>query len=571
MFYSCNTGNSMARMKPVVFDYSESKSRGEERVFNSLRDNLDNKWLVCHSWRWLPHSSNQRTWKDQGEGDFVLFHPECGIIVIEVKGGTIEYRDDGRYYSNYKLIKNPEKQASDTKFDIVERLKEKRINRDCYVGHCVWFPDINWDINYPPNLNSKTLFDQSDLNNPEIKLRKIISSRKKPALNPKKIKDIENVLHRPFIMVKNLRFRIIDTVHEQIRLTQEQQRAFEYLEDNNCLGVKGRAGTGKTLLAVNRAIQLTKGNEKILFVCYNRGLADYLSNEINNESVDVFTYHSYAKNYLESYYPWRIVEDENQEIIDTAFFNYIGNELSEVVDENKDQYTACIIDEAQDLKENWFVALKNTFFPNFKFYFFFDPLQVPYSRKIELNESHFDFGSSIIPLKKNMRNTKQVSQSSLNIIGAQYNTQQHFSSLEGDYPIIKLCNNNNLMQEVRKTIIHLTVAEHIENKNITILTMGRGRKSLDSSEIMNIEVISFRKFKGLDNQVILITEIDFRHFEDEVYTRELYMAVTRSKYLVYLFVNNSDNLMKKSFCERLNISEVTVKDIQSYIRENRYE
>ena len=136
----------MARMIPDSFEYSETQSGGEERVFNALNEKLNDEWLIYHSWRWLKNLTNSTIRKSQGEGDFVLFHPNCGIIVIEVKGGTIEYRDNGKFYSNNNLIKNPEKQASDTKFDIVARLEEKGLKNLCYVGHCVWFPDIQWII-----------------------------------------------------------------------------------------------------------------------------------------------------------------------------------------------------------------------------------------------------------------------------------------------------------------------------------------------------------------------------------------------------------------------------------------
>lgn len=553
-------------MIPDSFEYSETKSGGEERVYNALKEKLNDEWLVYHSWRWLKNIAQQGIKKYQGEGDFVLFHPNCGIIVVEVKGGTIEYRDDGKYYSNGDLIKNPEKQASDTKFDILTRLEEKRLNKICWVGHCVWFPDIKWKNDYPPNLYSTILLDQTALTDPEHFLVKVNISKSSPIRSKSDAERIEKIIHRPFIMVKSLKFKIEDTIKEQVRLTQQQESAFELLKEVKSLGVKGRAGTGKTLLAVTKAITSANEGEKVLFLCFNRALADFLSFEMSESSVDVFTFHRYAIEYLEKYYPHRAMGS----VDDPNYFKKIGFEFSEVIDENRDDYSTCVIDEAQDLEIEWFVALKATFHPKLKFFYFFDPLQVPYTRKIELEESHFTFGAPIIPLERNMRNTSQVSQSSLNILGVKYNPNIHFSALAGDYPKVILI-DSGLEEEVQKALNSLKIIENIDKEDITIISMkGEGNSEL-GNEFDGHKIVTFRKFKGLDNKVILIVDIDFRHFEDEIFERELYMAITRSKYLVYMFINNRDSLMKKSFCDKLKLSTITPEKIKSYLEEKNYE
>lgn len=556
----------MARIIPDSFDYSETKSGGEERVYDALKEKLNDEWLVYHSWRWLKNSMLQGNDKNQGEGDFVLFHPNCGIIVIEVKGGTIEYRDDGKYYSNGELIKNPEKQASDTKFDIIDKLREKKLHWKCWVGHCVWFPDIRWNGEYPPNLTSNTLLDQTVLSNPEHYIVRVNISKSSPIKSKEDIESIEKVIHRPFKMVKSIKFKIEDAIHEQVRLTQEQQKVFEYLVEEKCLGIKGRAGTGKTLLAVNRARQLADDGEKVLFICYNKGLADFLSEELSQTTVDVFTFHGYAKYYLEKYYPHRALGSPT----DQNYFDHLALEFTELIDENIEKYSACIVDEAQDLNSEWFITLKETFYPKFKFYFFFDPLQVAYSRKIELEQSHFNFGTTIIPLHRNIRNTSQVSQASLNILGISYNPRKHFSSLEGEYPEIILV-DSDLASELHKVLNYFKIIEQIDNNNITVISMKSEGNSTLGFEYDGQQIVPFRKFKGLDNEIIIIIDIDFKHFEDDVYERELYLAITRSKYLVYLFINNQNSLMKKSFCEKLKITTLTPENIKSYLKEKNYE
>ncbi|MCB9211524.1 MAG: NERD domain-containing protein [Ignavibacteriales bacterium] len=556
----------MARMIPDSFDYSETRSGGEERVYNSLRDNLNDNWTVCHSWRWIQYFTNTKQKKYQGEGDFVLYNQNYGIIVIEVKGGTIEFRDNGKYYSNGNEIKNPEKQASDTKFTIVDRLREKNLNRSCYVIHCVWFPDIKWQIEYPPNLNERILFDSNALVDPEGYLIRAYQGNNASIISTHQSNEIERILHRSFTLVKCLRFRIEDLVEEQVRLTYKQAEAFEYLNTETCLGIRGRAGTGKTLLAVNRARLLEKKGLKVLFLCYNRALADFLANELSDTNIYVNTYHGYAQYYLNTYYSIRLFIQPG----DDGYFEYIGNELAELITENMDEFDACVIDEAQDLKMEWFLELKETFFPLKVFYYFFDPFQLLFSRKIKNDESYFNFGSIVIPLEKNMRNTKEVSQSSMNIIQENYNPEENFSSLRGDHPEIVLYENSGI-EKLEEICKQLLIVEFMSTADITILSMEGKNKSKFGQEAHGIEIIPFRKFKGLENKIIIVVDVNYSHFEDAVYQRELYMAITRSNYSVYILVDNSESLMKKTFCKRLSKNNIDVETIKSYLMEENYE
>ena len=80
----------MARMIPPD-PPSFNQSLGEERVFRALRT-LPDEITVIYSFRWLHPGRRQmltEPLKAQGEGDFVLFDPRRGILVIEVKGGEV--------------------------------------------------------------------------------------------------------------------------------------------------------------------------------------------------------------------------------------------------------------------------------------------------------------------------------------------------------------------------------------------------------------------------------------------------------------------------------------------------
>ena len=90
----------MAIMVPSDVKYFNG-SEGEEKVYSALQDGLSNSVTVFYSFRWLHPGEHRGVENDridaQGEGDFVLFDPTKGIIVIEVKGGYV-WCGEGQWY-----------------------------------------------------------------------------------------------------------------------------------------------------------------------------------------------------------------------------------------------------------------------------------------------------------------------------------------------------------------------------------------------------------------------------------------------------------------------------------------
>lgn len=94
----------MARMFPQR-PRPESKSGAERRLYQALQEHLPDNFVVFHSVRWLvPDPQNGPR---DGETDFVIAHPDLGILILEVKGGTIRYDGrTGQWYSNDMPIKD---------------------------------------------------------------------------------------------------------------------------------------------------------------------------------------------------------------------------------------------------------------------------------------------------------------------------------------------------------------------------------------------------------------------------------------------------------------------------------
>src|SRR5699024_11757768 len=73
-----------------------------------------------------------------------------------------------------------------------------------------------------------------------------------------------------------------------LTLTNEQSVCIEQLRDNPRALIRGTAGTGKTLLAIEAVKQAVRNDEKVAFFCFNKllgkWLQDYFSDTPLNES-----------------------------------------------------------------------------------------------------------------------------------------------------------------------------------------------------------------------------------------------------------------------------------------------
>ena len=77
-------------------------------------------------------------------------------------------------------------------------------------------------------------------------------------------------------------------VDELLRLTTEQYQVLAGLKDNPRVIIRGSAGTGKTVLAVEEAERLARDGRRVLLTCFNRRLAQYLSTVIpSNDRITV--------------------------------------------------------------------------------------------------------------------------------------------------------------------------------------------------------------------------------------------------------------------------------------------
>lgn len=534
----------MARMYPAKpRDFHGSK--GEERVFRALKA-LPDDVVVLHSFRWV-HPGRARIaskqFKSQGEGDFVVFDPSRGILVLEVKGGEIwcqngEWLQRNRKTGEIQQIE-PEAQASETMFRIRDELTFRiPETKKLLFCHAVWFPDQAIDkSNLPFNYHQDMTLDGEDIARAELAIRRAFNFWKaclpaRDGAHPDTVQRITAALAPSLSFVRSVRQTLDEREALFVELTREQSRILDFLDEQAHAAIVGAAGTGKTLLAVEKARRLASPTEPVLFLCFNAALRDHLNTHHSQPNVSYLTFHGLAR---------RLIGQEGS--LDEAEAGL----LEHLSDDRDLPYDHVVIDEAQDFKPDWLEFLRYRFRER-SFYAFYDRHQV-IQRK-----THTEWLDDIpcrLVLTRNCRNTDPIARVAYRSAGLRISPTL---GITGPRPVLHRLSTQAEAVERAETLIrgaceqHHTPAHEIALLTLDTLDPGdrwiasrlAGKKISQNPEPNTVTVTTVRRFKGLEAALVIIVDVDFRRFEDEEWRRRLYVACSRARQAVHLFTTNRE-------------------------------
>lgn len=420
----------MARMLPDLSDVqlSELRSRAEARFYECCRAQLPAEIVCLHSTGWIFRDSSGRL--REGEADFTLLIPTFGVLVVEVKGGGVTYDPKTDSWTSLSregqrhAIKDPFKQASSERHALIDQISADATWRQWKkgplgFGHAVAFPDIKdagslVGPNRPRELvgTSKQL---EDLNGWVNHLTTFWRRELDVAPGPKGIRIIQDILSRSVEVKPVLSASISQVELQRIRLTANQTRVLRVIGNRRRAVVSGGAGTGKTLIAVEKARQLASQGHAVVLLCYNRPLADALSKSLKDEErISVLSFHQLCEVRIReaaaasgrqllkeamSAYPG--IGDRHMFDVQYPYALALSNEvLPSLCD-------ALIVDEAQDFSdEYWFAVEELLHEPEVgHIYIFIDENQALYKRHGNLPVSEEPFY-----LTTNCRNTSAIHQ-----------------------------------------------------------------------------------------------------------------------------------------------------------------
>ncbi len=555
----------MATIRPELTEERlELLPSSEARFYRACREQLPDRVLVHHSVRTL----NDRM--VEGEADFVLFDPDSGMLVIEVKGGGVSYDPvTGEWHSIDRhgakhLIKDPVRQASERMHDLCKLLMDsprwkRQVNGRITCGYGVLLPDLSSaqvDRIRRTDIKRELLGCSTDLDSVAAWTQKLFDAWRKPnevAPGTLGVNIAKELLGQHFEVQPLLSSRLVEEERVRVRLTEQQSLILEHLGDRNRLAIAGGAGTGKTLLAVEQSRRLAAAGRRTLLVCYNHALADHLREVCGDGSL-------IRPTTLHQLYEWWasvIHQRTGRNFLQEANQQYPGHSRTDVqlpqaflgcLDEcEPPPFDAVVVDEGQDFRdEDWLaidVLLEKT---SASLCIFHDHNQMLYRRS-----GYFPITDprECFALSRNCRNTRPIH-------GATYRfyigPSTREPGIDGE-PIVHLVDSDlaaqarSIQKQVRILLSHgiaphdMAVLVHGAvggtrpfYNQLVGLPIGSGLNWADGKHRLPNTILleSIARFKGLERKIIFLWLGD--DVDAGTHREFLYVGMSRAKSRLFL-------------------------------------
>lgn len=404
---------------------NDRRTAAEIKVYRALKAGLPDTCLVRYRVPWL----NPAQEPVEGEADFVVFHPRYGILVIEVKGGGIEFdaRAD-RWTSTSRdgvvhPLRDPFLQAEDSKFQLYRLLSEFPEWRTAVGGrptlaHAAFFPDLTraqCDTLRTMHIRPAIVGSRDDLAAIDVWVSgcfREFHRDRDVSLEDRGVRAAERLLCRT-LKVRPLAARAIEDEEERrIILTEQQMLVLDVLEHRQRVAISGGAGTGKTMLARAKAERLAAAGRRTLLVCFNRPLAAHLERSV--AGIPNLTVRTIGQLFAD----WVAAASARlgRDLIAEAEADHRGKSHFDVIvphafllavdGAGPPPFDAVVIDEGQDFSDETWCALDFMIDASeASLWIFFDPNQRIYARA---GSFPIRRDEDIFPLTRNCRNTRPI-------------------------------------------------------------------------------------------------------------------------------------------------------------------
>ena len=529
------------------------KSSAEKTLYRELERQLSDDYVVLHSVSWLSREGGRN---QDGEADFVIAHPSHGVLIIEVKGGTIS-RDgiSGEWFSEdtqgtVHPIKDPFEQALNSMYSLRDKLAEAEISCGYryHLGRAVAFPDVLVDDTVlGPDAPRDIIIDSHDLPTIVRGLQRAWGSPAKGANGEAAVAALIKVLRPP---IKLSRPGLVGAMRAEddqlLTLTTEQMRVLDFVSGHRRVAISGSAGTGKTMVAMEATRRMARQGFRVLFTCFTKALAEAvettLAHELgpNMEQVVVDNYHDLAARYAKEAGialpdPARLSTDDA-----TRYYNETLPEyFQRAVETLPHRFDAIVVDEGQDFADIWWVTLEDLFErpTDGILFIFYDENQRLFEQSgaLPISESHST-------LTRNCRTTRAI-----HLSASRYLTNGAAACCdgpEGRKPVELVVAAGGEAEALKKALHELVTVEGVPLDEIVVLTPRSNRTSKFTegmrfgnvaltwgvAGINEVRCRSIATFNGMQSPVVVLAEPDRAHAASA--NALMHVALTRAKHHV---------------------------------------
>ena len=603
-----------AQMFPMKLDRNHIRFQGkrgsaEYEFYQILKEQLGPEWRVI--WGRDLESPIPIDGSPEGEADFIAVHPYYGLFVLEVKGGGLQYDEEQNLWVSWgrdgphELSSSPSAQVKRT-CRLLKAIFKDDPECPSYLKSSNF--EICWAVVFnqcrlsgimPTDLPRELVLDELDMDRIEFRLQvqvhqyflkqarisAIEQDRKRGNRRryfEKTLGEIEDdVRHRCLSVSQNgwgyLRAKFlaselevkppslstqIKREAEQLgRLTDEQYKVIESLESKEYLRakVRGCSGSGKTLCAIELARRFGRERKKVLLLCYNPALREWLLRETRNQRqfIECYTIHGFCRSQVDDLpNPNKLEPRRRAEIFDWEW----PLKLSEHLDTTDKRYDVVIVDEAQDYRGLWWEVIPKILRDDeSRLFVFYDENQILYH---DSAIAEIPIQGPPLILRRNCRNTQRIH----NFISLFYHEPEELicQGPEGTRPKLFVYDDEFQQKDGLRRLL-ARWGEGLQDKPqpydcVTLLTLhGRTNTFLaDTPNLGNVNLVerpnqlskaeeyvrepytvlwsTDRRFKGLEGDAVILVDID-QKAEDRFADSLLYVGGSRARHRLYGFVH----------------------------------
>ncbi|MCU5591781.1 nuclease-related domain-containing DEAD/DEAH box helicase [Bacillus mobilis] len=383
------------------FNQNDPRTAGEERLLQLFRNSTRfEEWIIFEQ----PHINSMKP-------DFVLLHPERGIVIIEVKdwnlnssvyeSGAYIRGTDGRAHK-----KNPINQVENYKDGILKSELQNSVylaeNHGNYYGcieTVVYFHGVSKEQALAfcrPRNNYTKIWTDEDLSIIYNVKNKLKAQDYTYALTNEKSRFNENGLlaHLVEELNKHLQYADYNLERKQPYVLTRAQRDLAELNPGSIRRWSGVAGSGKSLVLAEKAVKALKDDKRVLVVTFNITLRHYLRDlcsqqfgvasykEVRRklrEDLTIVHFHGLLKTLMAEHEIALDIQEEQDDVADRwmdAIRQYVAfNKVKKHF-----QYDYILIDEGQDFKRDWILFLKQFFTQRGELFIVYDKAQDLFGR-----------------------------------------------------------------------------------------------------------------------------------------------------------------------------------------------
>ncbi|HYN30826.1 MAG TPA: NERD domain-containing protein [Dermatophilaceae bacterium] len=390
-------------------------TESEREVWERLLTQGSEDWTVLANVRLSDEGKDH-------EADLIVLMPDVGVLVVEVKGGSVHIDDQGRWWTTsgqHTRQIHPVDQARRTKYALRDYVESDPRWRDSSrtrvrFGHAVVTPytDLHDDFATPdcPRWMIHGRGDQADLAGRLGDIaRQQESGHRAPSADDCAL--VLDILQGRYLPQRTLLAEADEREGRADRLTVEQATILGATRLIHRIEVRGGAGSGKTVLALTQAKDLHRGRSgmpggRVALLCYSMGLASwfqrYMAGVDRRHRPDFVGPFEKLASYLG-------VTDFGSRDDSDFWENRLPAQMTELSQSLPDgrKFDAVVVDEAQDFADNWWTPIMRCLRDEEHggLYVYADENQRVFER----------FGRPPVPLvplvlDHNLRNTRQIAE-----------------------------------------------------------------------------------------------------------------------------------------------------------------